>query len=342
MATVAQLTGEEASLQRIDPAEQPIRDLQSGASLGTVSLTPTVTGLLPVEALASGFGETGYGMVLDRSRERVLYHPSRAMHGIAIASLVAAGTWKVSPTTLGRTSGTFRYYAGDTLRLASFQSVVSPPWIVVVSGAVNEFSGPFTAVRRWTLLLFVLVRWLPPRPSASSCANDSFLEELTTATAVVGRGDFAPTPAARPRRGRKLTASFETMVSKVREMVSQIESSRQMAVLASSPRPYRTRSGIHLLSIKLNLQKIERADRTRDVAHRAGRPLKSRSVRSHDSTPSCVYARPRPNTLGATDDVFVARPRRRDARGRGRAGEGVQVERSFISDDDLVDVDPSQ
>jgi signal transduction histidine kinase len=335
---------ESATVQTADPIEQLVRDLQSGASLGRVSLTPTLTGILPVDALASGFGETGYGMVLDRTNGRVLSHPSRAMQGSAIAPLVAVGTWKVSPTTLERTSGTFRYYAGDTLRLASFKSLQSPAWTVVVSGVVNEFAGPFTAVRRWTLLLFLLVAFVATAAFSQFLRRTTrSLEELTTATAVVGRGDFTPTlpPAGRDEVGR-LTASFETMVQKIREMVSQIESSRQMAVLGEFAATLSHEVRNPLTSIKLNLQKLERADRTRDLSHRAGRPLEIalREVARLDTVVRGVLdlARIRPAqamtcSLHALADETLEVV--------GGQGEGVLLERSFVSDNDSVDVDPS-
>lgn len=329
----------------LDPVEHPIRDLQSGANLGSVSLTPTVTGMLPMEALASGFGETGYGMVLDRLHERVLYHPSRAMQGIAITPLVDTGSWKVSPATLERTSGTFRYRAGDTLRMASFQSLKSPPWTVVVSGAVSEFSGPFTAVRRWTLLLFLLVAIVATLAFNQLLRRTTHsLEELTTATAVVGRGDFAPAlpPAGRDEVGR-LTASFETMVIKVREMVSQIESSRQMAVLGEFAANLSHEVRNPLTSIKLNLQKLERADRARDLANRAGRPLEIalREVARLDTVVRGVLdlARLRPAQPIACSLHTLAEE---TLEAVGGQGEGVQVERAFISDDDSIEVDPSQ
>lgn len=329
----------------IDSVDQQVRDLQSGASLGTVSLTPRLTGMLPVDALASGFGETGYGMVLDRLHGRVLYHPSPAMQGTAIAPLVAAGTWKVTPAILERTSGTFRYHSGDTLRLASFQSLASPLWTVVVSGAVSEFSGPFTAVRRWTLLLFLLVATAATLVFSQLLRRTTrSLEELTTATAVVGRGDFTPTlpPAGRDEVG-KLTASFETMVRKIREMVSQIESSRQMAVLGEFAATLSHEVRNPLTSIKLNLQKIERADRARDASDRSGRPLEialgevarlDTVVRGVLDLARMRSAQPLTCSLhGLADETLEV---------VGGQGEGVLVERSFNSDDDSVDVDPSQ
>jgi signal transduction histidine kinase len=164
------------------------------------------------------------------------------------------------------------------------------------------------------------------------------------ATAVVGRGDFNPTlpPSGRDEVG-KLTAAFETMVRKIREMVSQIESSRQMAVLGEFAATLSHEVRNPLTSIKLNLQKLERADRTRDVAHRAGRPLEIalREVARLDTVVRGVLdlARIRPAqamtcSLHALADETLEVV--------GGQGEGVLLERSFVSDNDSVDVDPSQ
>lgn len=331
--------------ETLDPVEQQIRALQSGDSIGAVSLTPLFSGMLPLEALASGFGETGYGMVLDRAGDRVLYHPTRGMNGINIATLVAAGTWKVTSATLDRTSGTFRYHAGDTLRLASFRSLVTPAWTVVVSGAVSEFAGPFTAVRRWTLSLFLLVALVATLVFSQLLRRTTrSLEELTAATAVVGRGDFAPAlpPAGRDEVG-KLTASFETMVRKVREMVSQIESSRQMAVLGQFAANLSHEVRNPLTSIKLNLQKLERAERTGQLSERAGRPLEIalREVARLDAVVRGVLdlararpPEPMPCSLHQLVDETLEIV--------GAQVEGVLLERSFLSEEDSVEVDPSQ
>jgi signal transduction histidine kinase len=340
-------SGERGTGESLDPVDQPIRELQSGTSLGGVSLVPTLAAMLPIDALASGFGETGYGMVLDRARGRVLYHPNRAMQGIDIAPLVAAGTWNVSPTTLERLSGSFHYRAGDTLRVASFQSLRAPPWTIVVSGAVKEFAAPFTAVRRWTLLLFLLVALGATLLFSQLLRRTTrSLEELTTATAVVGRGDFTPAlpPAGRDEVG-KLTASFGTMVSKIREMVSQIESSRQMAVLGQFAAHLSHEIRNPLTSIKLNLQKLEREGREGRLPESAGRPLEIslREVARLDRVVRGVLdlarLRPRETLIcslhrlaGETLDVVAGQAE----------GQGVRVEREFEARADEVQVDPSQ
>jgi signal transduction histidine kinase len=208
---------------------------------------------------------------------------------------------------------------------------------------VNEFAGPFTAVRRWTLLLFVLVALVATAAFGQFLRRTTrSLEELTTATAVVGRGDFAPAlpPAGRDEVG-KLTASFETMVRKIREMVSQIESSRQMAVLGEFAATLSHEIRNPLTSIKLNLQKIERADRTRDASHRAGRPLEialtevarlDTVVRGVLDLARMRSAQPMTCSLhGLAEETLEV---------VGGQGDGVLVERSFTSDDDSVEVDP--
>lgn len=331
----------------LEPVTEPVRDPQSGAVLGSVALSPLQAVAFPLEILASGFGETGYGIVVDRDRGRVLYHPNRAISGAELAPLIAAEAWEVDPSTLARPSGTFRFHAGDTLRVASFASLAAPPWTVVVSAAESEFAGPFTAVRRWTLLLFtavalgaaVIFSQLLRRTTRS-------LEELTAATAVVGRGEFA---ALLPLAGRdevgRLTIAFEAMVSKIREMVGQIESSRQMAVLGEFAARLSHEIRNPLTSIKLNLQKLEREGREGRLPESAGRPLEIslREVARLDGVVRGVLdlARVRPRETTGCSLHRLAEETLEVVGGQLEA-PGMRVECTFAAADDGVEVDPSQ
>lgn len=331
----------------LDPVEQPIRELQSGAALGTVSLRPALAGTLPLDLLASGFGEGGHGMVLDRQRGRILYHPNRALDGTDLAPLIQAGTWDVDRSTLDRPDGTFRYRSGDTLRIASFVSLKSPPWTVVVSGVVGEFEGPFTVVRRWTLLLFLAVALLATLVFNQLLRRSTrSLEELTAATAVVGRGDFAPSlpPAGSDEVGR-LTASFESMVSKIRAMVSQIETSRQMAVLGQFAAHLSHEIRNPLTSIKLNLQKLEREGREGRLPESGVRPVEIslREVGRLDGVVRGVLDLARVRAREATTCSLhrLAEETLEVLAGQAE-GQGVQIERAFEAGADLVEVDRSQ
>jgi signal transduction histidine kinase len=350
----AMFEGDPQSLLRPDgetlgPVEQPVRDLRSGVALGAVSISPTLAATLPLDVLASGFGETGYGLVLDRRGGRVLYHPNRAMLGAELAPLIAGGTWDVAPGALERPAGTFRFRAGDTLRVASFVSLMppAPPWTVVVSGAVSEFAGPFTAVRRWTLLLFLAVALLATVVFRQLLRRTTrSLEDLTAATAVVGRGDFAPTlPQAGHDEVGRLTASFETMVGKIREMVSQIESSRQMAVLGEFAAHLSHEIRNPLTSIKLNLQKLEREGREGRLPESTAKPLEIslREVERLDGVVRGVLdlARLRPRETAPCSVRRLAEETVETLVGQAES-QGVRIERDFAAGDDRVNVDPSQ
>lgn len=251
-----------------DDAVEVLDPVQSPTQLGSVALQPALATLIPLELLATGFGQTGYGMVLDRGRRTVLYHPQ----GTQATELA---NWPVDSATLERPSGTFRYRSGDTVRVASFISLSDPRWTVVVSGTVAEFAGPFTTVRRWTLVLFLLVAALATLLFSGLLRRTTrSLEELTAATAVVGQGDFAP---ALPQPGRdevgRLTASFAAMVGQVRGMMRQIESSRQLAVLGEFAAHLSHEIRNPLTSIKLNLQKLDREEKAGRLPEHTARPL---------------------------------------------------------------------
>ncbi len=331
----------------LDPIAEPVGDAGSAKPFGSVSLQPVLAAIIPLDLLASGFGETGRGMVLDRERGRVLYHPDRMMNGARYDSLIATGAWELGPATLDRSAGTFRYRSGDSLRVASFVSLTSPKWTVVVSGALDEFAGPFTAVRRWTLLLFAGVGLMATLVFSQLLRRTTrSLEELTSATAVVGQGDFAPAlpPSGRDEVGR-LTASFQTMVTKIREMLAQVESSRQMAVLGQFAAHLSHEIRNPLTSIKLNLQKIEREARDGRLPETTSRPLEIAlgEVGRLDGVVRGVLdlTRTRPREVCSCSLHLLVDETLEILAGQAES-RGVQMERTFVVGPDTVEVDPSQ
>jgi signal transduction histidine kinase len=126
-------------------------------------------------------------------------------------------------------------------------------------------------------------------------------------------------------------------------MVSQIESSRQMAVLGEFAANLSHEIRNPLTSIKLNLQKLERAERTGRLSERAGRPLEIalREVGRLDAVVRGVLdlARVRPPAPMTCSLHQLAEETLEVVGGQV---DGVQVERSFTSEADAVDVDPSQ
>jgi signal transduction histidine kinase len=251
----------------LEPITHAITETRSGTPVGTLTLRARLPAVVPLEVLSTGLGQASVGMVIDRSTGKYVYLQAAAPSDTAPEPALA--------TALGADSGTVRYRLRDTTRIASYHAIQSLPWTIVVSGAVNEFSAPFTRLGRSTLLLFLAVaggvtlvfRQMLRRTTRS-------LEELTAATAVVGQGNFTPDlpPAGSDEVGR-LTASFGTMVDKVRETVAEIQASRQMAVLGEFAAHLSHEVRNPLTSIKLNLQKLERDQREGRLPDSAAVPL---------------------------------------------------------------------
>ena len=142
----------------------------------------------------------------------------------------------IKDTRDGRQMGTLVVYReSDSTRVASFASVLDPPWTVVSSGAVEEFAAPFARAGLMNLVLVLTV---------TSVAAGAFilltrrgtrsLEALTAAADQVGTGNCAPDlPAAGRDEVGRLTAAFGLMVAKVRDMVREIETSRHMAAVGA-------------------------------------------------------------------------------------------------------------
>ena len=258
---------DQPAADELEPITHPITDTRTGAPLGTLHLRARIPAVIPLDVLATGLGQASEGMVIDRDARRFIYVQDAATAEAVPDSALVAG--------LGPDTGTVRYRLRDTLRIASYHGIQSLPWTVVVSGAVDEFSAPFTRLGRSTLLLFLAVAAAVTLVFSQMLRRTTrSLEDLTTATAVVGQGNFMPElpPAGRDEVGR-LTASFGTMVNKVRETVAEIQASRQMAVLGEFAAHLSHEVRNPLTSIKLNLQKLERDQREGRLPESATVPL---------------------------------------------------------------------
>jgi signal transduction histidine kinase len=339
--------GDGATGELLHPVSLPIVRTAGGAPLGTVTVLPALAAVFPLDVLASGFGERGHGMVLDRGTGRIVYHPDRSLRGTEYAPLIDQGAWQVQGAALAAASGTFRYRTSDTLRIASFVGLPSPPWTIVISGAVDEFAAPFTEVRRWSLLLFLLVALGATAVFSHLLRRTTrSLEELTAATAVVGSGNLTPAlpPAGKDEVGR-LTASFETMVREIGTMIAQIESSRQMAVLGQFAAQLSHEIRNPLTSIKLNLQKIERTARDGRMPEETARPLEIalREVARLDGVVRGVLDLTRERAQGAErTSLHRLADEALDVAGAQAEAQGVAIERAYAADLDSVHVDPGQ
>ena len=163
------------------------------------------------------------------------------------------------------------------IRRVSRRSVTltDPAWTVLVAGTVDEFSAPFVRLRATTLALialigliaatgFFLVLWRATRS----------LRILTLAADAVGRGNLQPAlpPKSRDEVGR-LSAAFRLMTDRVRETMTEIERSRQMAAVGEFASQISHEIRNPLTSIKLNLQKLERAKRAGRLPSETDKPL---------------------------------------------------------------------
>jgi signal transduction histidine kinase len=240
--------------------ERPIQDAGASAQLGTVVAMARLNQVLPSEALSRTFGRSGYSVVLDREADRVVYHPRRSQLQARASVLVGRDGWDLDASRLARDSGNVVFDVVDSTRVASFVNLETPPWTVLATSAVDEFSGPFARTRRVQLALFVLVTaavflaflLLTGRAMRS-------LEQLTEAADAVAAGDYSPAlpPGGRDEVGR-LSAAFTVMVERVDETLRRIRQSRHMAAVGQFAARLSHEIRNPLTSIKLNLQRLER------------------------------------------------------------------------------------
>lgn len=238
----------------------PVRGPDDELPRGRVVAAVRPQAILPGELLSSAFGRAGYTVVLDRADGTVLHHASRRYLNQAIDRLTGPEGWNLDPGALAADSGTLRYRERDSLRVAYFVTVGTPPWTVIASSAVDEFAPPFLRTRTVNLVVMLLVAaaitlafLLMTRRATSS------LEQLTTAADDVAHGELSPQlpPEGSDEVGR-LSRAFGLMVEEVRRMLERVEETRDMAVLGEFASQISHEIRNPLTSIKLNLQSLSR------------------------------------------------------------------------------------
>ncbi len=239
------------------PFVHTIRDDATGRELGAVQVRPRLSSLLRAEELSPGFGERGYGAVVDRRSGDVLYHSEAENLRRELATVFGPA---VDVLQLSAPTGSLRFVSGDTAYVAAFHEVPGASWTVVMSAAVPEFSAPFVEVGRSTVLIFSGVAIMSSMLFGTLIGRVTrSLEELTSAASVVGAGNFAPLlPRAGADEVGRLSAAFGGMVRRVRDMMEEIRSQRQMAVLGEFAAQLSHEVRNPLTAIKMNLQRIER------------------------------------------------------------------------------------
>jgi signal transduction histidine kinase len=227
----------------------------TNGAAGSVVARVRQAALLMPDLLDARFGETGASAVVDRMTGRVLHFAGRFDNAPRHRADV------VSETAISRAdSGTLHFQRGDTVRVGSFVNLSQPALTMLSTTALREFAGPVERIRTlqliWILIasvaLFLVGVFLLRRTTRS-------LEELTRAAEQVGRGDFAPAlPISGDDEVGRLSAAFGTMVTRVRDMMQQIEQSKQLAAIGEFAAEISHEIRNPLTSVKLNLQRIER------------------------------------------------------------------------------------
>lgn len=246
--------GEDLAFRRV------VVDPDGPSPLGEVVAVAPIDQVLPPDALSQAFGRSGYSAVLDLPNDRVLFHPRRSQRQATVSTLLGPDGWRVEEAELDGEAGSFAFRLGDSTRVASFVTLDTPPWTVLATTAVNEFSGPFVRTRRLGLILVGLVTatvffaflLMTGRATRS-------LESLTRAADAVAAGDyFPPLPPSGPDEVGRLSAAFGVMASRVEETLRRIQESRHLAVLGEFTSRLSHEVRNPLTSVKLNLQRIER------------------------------------------------------------------------------------
>lgn len=309
---------------------RPIQDA-SGREVGSLVATLDLDELLPLEQLAERFGETGYSMVVDRSRNTVVYHPRHALRDQSLGTLFGPGGWNVDASVLGREDGTFVYREHDTTRVAAFVSLAEPPWTVLAAGSVQEFSGPISRLRaRGLAIVFLAAAAVALAFTLMLRRETRSLLALTAAADRVGGGDLDPDlPQGASGEVGRLSAAFGLMVARVRETLRQIETSRQMAVVGEFASQIAHEIRNPLTSMKLNMQSLARDVKSGRIPEESAPPIKIslREIERLDRVVSGVLSLGRPRSeareplpigeiLGGALDVLTAQARE----------QGIQVE----------------
>jgi signal transduction histidine kinase len=326
---------------------QPIRDIETGADLGTLTAAIRLRSLLPDEALSVAFGRAGYSTVLDRASGRVIYHPSRALFQQPVGTLLGPGGWNVDELELSDGSGNFAYSEESTPRVASFAALATPPWTVIASASVAEFAPPFTRMRSINLLLIVLAAVvISVAFLAVTRRLTRSLGVLTSAADQVAQGDFAPQlpPPGSDEVGR-LSSAFALMVQQVRDMLRRIQESRHMAVIGQFASQLSHEIRNPLTSIKLNLQGLEREVGAGRIPKEHAGPIGIclREVNRLDRVAGGVLSIARkPSSRRDRCSVHAAVSEAMETVGSQLQGHGIEVRMSLNASEDVVRGDAEQ
>jgi signal transduction histidine kinase len=270
--------------------EQDIR-LVRDERIGRVVATARVGPLIPRETLEKRVGESGYSVVLDRSAQRVIHHPSRSLRGGPLDML--RQRWAIDEASLHRSAGRFAYSEEQSDRVAAFVSLVEPEWTIVATASLEEFAGPFRNLGYLYLAGVVFVIGIVSIAfTALTNRATRTLRELTAAADEVGAGNYEPLlPSGGDGEIGRLNDAFGLMARKIRQTLRDVESSRRMAAVGEFAARISHEIRNPLTSIKLNLQGLERQGESR----RAGIAL--REIERLDQVVDAILTLGRPRPL---------------------------------------------
>ena len=236
---------------------RPIRDLETGEPIGELELHPRLSDLLRAPLLSDKFGASGRSFVIEQATGlpvSIRGAPPQEPFDLLPPSVAGAGT----------RGGRLVYWAGAERRVVSFVPLPVLGWFIASTSSVDEFASPFVQQRFFDLVLLVLVVvlvsigfFLLLRRSTRS------LDALAVAAGKVGQGDFTPAlPPPGPDEVGRLSAAFHVMAGRIQEMLTQVEASRQTALLGRFATELAHEIRNPLTAIKLHLQGLAREART--------------------------------------------------------------------------------
>jgi signal transduction histidine kinase len=256
---------------------RPVVDGVRGSEqeIGSIRGSLALNDVLPRSELGAAFGEEGYSVVLDRGTGEALFHSERGSVRRAPWPLDEQGDWRPGAGQSTTGEGALSYSEDGVDRVASFVSLVDPPWTVLSSASLDEFVAPFARTGSVALLIVVVLTATMSLVFVllTRRATDSLLR-LTEAADEVSRGDLSP---ALPQPGHdevgRLSAAFATMVGQIQAMLRRVEESRQMSAVGEFTAQLSHEIRNPLTAIKLNLQRLERGVERSEVPREYAKPV---------------------------------------------------------------------
>ncbi len=255
---------------------RPVSD-SSGRIVGELFVAARLDSLLPHDALVARVGRDGASFVVDRRTGDVLYD-SRGENGESESRIlkVVRPLMGGSGTTVAQRERVLTVRDGDSTRLTAVVSLAAPPMLVLATGTVEDFAGPFGAVVRSSLLVAALVAALLAVLFVVTVRRATeTLSALTIAADQVRSGQLQPNlpaPRSHDEFGR-LALAFQAMLDRVRATIDELERSRRLAAVGEFAAQIAHEIRNPLTGIKLNLQRLERLARQSESSAELSRPI---------------------------------------------------------------------